>query len=338
MTATKLPVGRALLFKIESAYNGGGSLSTSTDGVLVCDAMEPTHEYAHDGRRRQPPGMAGHMRGVAPAGPRLTLTVPHEFKGAGAAYSASVFPSLHRLLLAAGFDGAGSFSGGSEKWDYTPTPIGTTPSSALAEIYGRGQKYPVQGIYLNLERVEWGDGGLPLWSFLLKGLRGAVADVALPSVTYPALSIEGPKAIGSSLLTFGSWSTNAIVKGGSFAMNRETFWRANQNATSGDAGLSVGRRGPVLELLVESTSLVGSPYHTSAGLDPYLLYEAATEITGQVQFGSTQYNRLKLIPGKLQLMAPPVEEVVDGSACWRLTCACNPSTINGNDDITIRTD
>src|SRR5687767_6917379 len=117
MTATKLPVGRALLLKIEASYNAaGGSVAAATDGVLVCDDLMPTLEYAHDGRRRQPPGMGGHMRGVAPAGPRLNLTVPHEFKGAGAAYSASVFPSLHRLLLAAGFDGAGSFSGGSEKW------------------------------------------------------------------------------------------------------------------------------------------------------------------------------------------------------------------------------
>jgi hypothetical protein len=335
MTATKLPIGRALLIKAEPSYNGGGTLSASTDGILVTDDIVPTHEYAHDGARRQPPGMAGYMRRVAPAGPRITFPFAHEAKGAAVAYSASVVPSVHRALLAAGFDGAVTVTGGSEKWDYTPTPLTGTPTSLAAEVYGRGQKYPVTGIYLNLESIEFGDGMVPHWTFQARGLRGAVSDVSFPSITYPTLTTEPPKSAGL-VLTFGSFTTNAIIRSGSLKMNRELGWRANLNAASGDAGLSPGRRTPTIELLFEATALVGSPFHTSAGLDPYKLYEAGTELTAQIDIGSVQYNRFSIIPGKLQMMGPPVEESDEGAALWRVTCQCNPTSVNNNDDTTIR--
>lgn len=336
MIATKLPIGRALLIKAEPSYNAGGTLAAATDGILVTDDLVPSHEYAHDGSRKQPPGMAGYMRRVAPAGPRLSLPFGHEAKGAAAAYSASVVPSAHRAFLASGFDGAVTTTPGSEKWDYTPTPLTGTPTSLVAEVYGRKQKYPVTGVYLNIESIEFGDG-VPLWNFLLRGLRGTVADAALPAITYPTLTTEPAKSAGMAL-TLGGFTTNAIVRGGSFRMNRELGWRANKNAASGDAGLSPGRRTPQLEVLIEAPNLVGTPFHSAAGIDPYQLYEAATEIAGQINFGSVQFNRWKLIFGQLQLMAPPVEESDEGAALWRLQFQCNPTSVNNNDDVTIRFD
>jgi hypothetical protein len=177
---TKLDLARALLIKAESSYGAGGSVSAATDGILVCQPIQPTINYLHTGERRTPPGMAGYMRRVTPAAAELAFSFQHEAKGAAAAYSASVFPSLHRALLAAGFDGAVTLTGGSEKWDYTPTPVTGTPTSLLAELYANGEKYPATGVLLNLESIDFSDLGPPLWTFSARGIKGTFADVACP--------------------------------------------------------------------------------------------------------------------------------------------------------------
>lgn len=337
MSATKLELVRALLIKAEASYLAGGSVAAATDGILVVDEIQPTLETLHDGARRMPPGMAGNMRRVPPAGRNLTFAFGHEAKGPGVAYSASVFPSIHRALLGAGFDGAGTFGGGTEKWEYTPTSGTGTPTSLLGELYAREEKYPFTGGYLNLERLAFEDLGIPLWNFQARTVCGTIADSAVPAVTYPALTIEPPAAV-NIVFTLGSWTTTAVVRGGSLAMNRALGNRANQNAASGNAGFSPGRRSPTLEILVEATDLVGSPFHTSAGLDPYLFYAAATEVSFQINIGSVQYNRWKIIPGKVQMTAYPTLEGDEGGQLWRLPFQCNPTTVNGNDDVMFRFD
>lgn len=337
MSATKLAILRALLAKPEVSYNGGGSVAAATDGILLAGPSVVLQEPLHDGSRTPPPGMAGNMRRVSPSGMGLNFPILHELKGAGAAYSASVKGSGHNLLLAAGFDAAGSFGAGTERWDFTPTPFTSVPTSLVAEIYDREQKYPCQGIYLSLESIDAPDLGVPLWTFNARGIKGTVADTAVPAVTYPALTIEPPKVAGASL-TLGSFTSNAILRSWSLKMNRALGARANMNVAGGHAGFSPGRRNPVFEVLIEATDLVGSPFHTSAGLDPYQLFENGTETAGQINIGSVQYNRWKLIFGKLQMMAPVAEEEDEGGALWRLTFQCNPTAVNLNDDVTVRLD
>lgn len=336
MSAPKLSVYRGLLAKAESAYGDATAVSNTADGILVTNDMVPTHEYAHDGGRRPPPGMAGNMRRVAPSGRTTRWEAHHDMKGFAAAYSASNVPSGHRLILAAGFDGAVTTTGGSEKWDYTFTPKGTTPTSLSVELYGRETKFPVNGVYADL-RIEAPDMGVPNWIFPMVGRAGTTADSAIPAITYPTLTTEPPKAT-TITFTMGDFVGNAVVRSWSFTLNRQIGFRANQNAASGHAGFSPGRRSPMLEVLIEATDLVNSPYHTSAGLDPYNFFEAATEVSFQLQTGATQYNRWKLIPGKVQMANAVAEEDDEGAALWRLTLQCNPTSVNNNDDVTIRFD
>lgn len=337
MSAPKLSVYRGLLAKAETAYADAAAVSNTADGILVVSDMVPAFEYVGTGERRpnNAPGMAGNMRKVAPAGRGVSYNAEHEMKGAAAAYSASAFPSGHRLILASGFDGAVTTTGGSEKWDYTPTPKGTAPTSLSTELYGRETKYPVSGVYADF-RVEAEAGQIPLWTFAMKGIGGTIADAQIPAITYPTLTTEPPRFVSASF-TLGSFTTNAVVRSFSFALNRAVGLRKNGNNT-GHSGFSPGRRNPTLEVLIEATDLVGSPYHTSAGLDPYLLFDNATEMDFSITIGATQYNRWKLIPGKVQLMAPVQEEDDEGAALWRLQLQCNPTTANANDDVTIRFD
>jgi hypothetical protein len=337
MAAPKQNTWRALLAKAEASYLGGGSVAAADDGILLAGPITPTLTYLHDGSRRQPPGMAGNMRRVAPSGAELAFPIVHEMKGAGSAYSASVTPSGHRLILASGFDGAVTTTGGSEKWDYTPTPFSGTPTSLVCELYEREEKWPVTGVYLNLESIEWADQGVPLWTFQARGVPGTIADSAIPSVTYPFLTGEPPKAVNIGL-TIGDFTTAAVSRSGRFAMNRTLSPRANQNASAGHKGFTPGRRNPTLEVVIEATAFVNSPYHTSAGLNPYLLYEAATEVAFSVTFGSVQYNRIKLITADLQMTAPPTPEEDGDTALWRCMFQMNPSSVNNSDDVTIRAD
>jgi hypothetical protein len=86
--------------------------------------------------------------------------------------------------------------------------------------------------------------------------------------------------------------TNAIVRKWQIKAGREIAPRMNQNA-GGHAGFSIGRRTPQLEVTYETPSLVGSPFHSSAGIDPYQLFDLATPLAFSLQVGSVQYNRHK---------------------------------------------
>lgn len=336
MSSAKRATVRAFLLKAEASYAGGGSLSNSTDGMLLAGPAPITVTPMHDGARVQPPGMEGNMRRVAPSGFEIAHPILHEMKGGVSAYSASVVPSGHRALLASGFDGAVTTTGGSEKWDYTPTPATGTPTSLVTKAFDRGQEYPATGVYLTLDSIECPDQGIPLWTFGLRGIKGTIADTAHPSITYPNLTTEPPKSTSMSF-AFGDWAANAVVRAWSLRMNHEISPRGNQNNT-GHSGFTRGRRNPIVEFLVEATAFVNSPFHTSAGLSPWAFFEAATEVTSSWQTGTVQYNRIKYIPGKLQMTGPPVEEEDGPTALWRITAQLNPTTVNGNDDLTIRAD
>lgn len=338
MSATKLAIARALLLKAEASYNAGGTVTATADGFLLAEPTTPTITPIHDGARRgTAPAIDGNMRRVVPSAFEIAFPVTHEAKGAAAAYSASVFPSVHRALLGAGFDGAVTVTGGSERWDYTPTPLSGTPASLFGELYAREEKYPFTGAYLNLERIAAEDLGIPLFTFGVRGLLGTIADSAIPSVTYPTLTTEPPKATNIAF-TLGSWTTTAVVRSWSLQMQRALGQRANQNASSGHAGFSPGRRNPVFECVVEAPALVTTPFHTSAGIDPYNFFAAATEVAAQVSIGATQYNRWKLILGRVQMSQSVQLEEDEGAALYRLTFQVNPTSMSLNDDVTLRWD
>lgn len=317
-----------LTTKVEASYNAGGALSTSTDGIQLAELPELVPSYAQDGSRQPPPATTGMQRRVPPTGKTAALTAKLEPKGAGAAYSASVVPNFHNLLRIAGFDAVGSFTGGSEKWTYTPTPGPTGYGSGVANAYARGELYPLTGAYADFLFSADGDV-VPLMEFPIQALLGAVTDVAVPSITYPLATIDPPKSVGSTLLSLNGVSTLIVRKWG-VKMQRQITPRLNQNAATGHAGYGVGRRNFTLEVTFETPTI--------ATMDPLALYEGATQMVWSMQIGSVQYNRIKMNGSIAQIATAPKPDKDGPVPLTSLSIQLNPTVLGNNDEITIVTD
>jgi hypothetical protein len=120
------------------------------------------------------------------------------------------------------------------------------------------------------------------------------------------------------VVTIGDWVA-PIVKGGSFKSGRNLGnARARITEAGGHLGFVPGRMVPELNLMVEQTALVGSPFHTTGGLDPDVLREAATAIDITLQFGTVSGNRWKVTLNDAQLASTkPAND--DAVAMWDLT-------------------
>lgn len=325
-----------LLGKKEVSYNGGGALSTATDGILLDELPKLVAGYANDGGRPAPPAIVGLQRRVPPVGRFVTLSPKVSAKGAGAAYSASVVPGpIHVLLQCAGFDAAVTLTGGSEKWVYTPTAETAAKSSGVFGAYARQQLYALTGALCDLNITA--DGPVvPTWEFPMSALMSAaITDVSLPAITYPALTIDPPKATNITLI-LGNL-TAAVVRKWSLKLGRTIAPRLDQNA-GGHAGFGPGRQTPQLDITFEATTLTNTPFTTASLIDPYQLFEAGTNFALSWQTGNTQYNRIKYAAGAAQIMSAPVEDEDGPTALWTLSLQLNPSTLNANDWLTITAD
>ncbi|HEV8456378.1 MAG TPA: hypothetical protein VGQ24_15885, partial [Gemmatimonadales bacterium] len=123
----------AMLGKEETTYGSAVALTTTADGIQLQfdnrDFPWASLDYAFDGDLGPSVGNLGTVLRAGKAGRSLQYEAPTRAKGAGAAYSAAVLPSIHRLLKASGFDAALTTTTGSEKYVYTPSAPGTTYTS-----------------------------------------------------------------------------------------------------------------------------------------------------------------------------------------------------------------
>lgn len=322
-----------LLGKKEASYNAGGSLSAATDGLLLDEPVKIAASYAYDGGRPAPPAILGSQRRVSPAGRVVALSPKFSAKGPGIAYTASVLPNIHVPLQIAGFDAAVDVTGGAEKVTYTPTPITGTHSSMVASVYGRGQLYPVQGIFSDLTITA--DGPVvPTWEFAMQGLAGtAFSEIALPAITYPALTIDPPKAT-NIVFTLGAF-TGGIIRKFSYKHNRTPAPALDLNA-GGHGGFRPGKRNPTIEVTFENTGFATTPFTGASTIDPYQLYDTGGNVACSIgPIGGTQYNKWKITAGAVQVMAAPVDDEDGPTALITLSLQLNPTTLNANDDITI---
>lgn len=337
--AAKLINVLGALAKIETTYGTSVALATTSDGLLLSypdrNVGAPlTIDYAFDGRVGVNPGNLSELPLSAPGGKSFSGDLPVRFKGAGVAYSASAKPAAADILLRiAGFTAALSTTTGSESYTYTPATPTSAYESASMDLYARGEKWPLKGVIADWS-FTFDTPAPPSHTFAIRGIaNGAVTDVTLPSITYPHLTVDPPNA-NAITLVIGSFTTNAVCYGGSFRLNRQIEPRVALTSSTGHEGFIPGGYAPELTLSVEATAFVGSPYHTSAGLDPILLREAATEITVSVQFGSTQYNKWKLTLSNAQLFN--VQPAANGrAATWDLTFKPSSSTPIALDDLSV---
>ncbi|RTL04204.1 MAG: hypothetical protein EKK62_16820 [Acidimicrobiia bacterium] len=336
--ATKFVNVIGALAKLESTYGTAVALTSTSDGFRLQypdrNGIPIQIDYAFDGKTGVNPGNLSDIPLSAPGGKSFSWDAPIRFKGAGAAYSASVVPpDAHLALQISGFDAAVTTTTTVEKWTYTPQVVTSAYKSATFGLYARGELWPVKGVVADWS-FTFDNPGPPTHSFAMRGIANSdVTDVTLPSITYTGNSVDAPNANGITAV-IGSFTTNAVVYSGSFRLNRTIEPRVALTSGTGHEGFVPGGYSPELTIQVEDTAFVGSPYHTSAGLDPIKLREAATKITVSVQFGSTQYNRWKLTLSNAQLYT--VQPASNGRvACWDLTFKPSSSTPIALDDLSI---
>lgn len=327
------------LAKVESTYGSAVALTTTSDGLLLSYPDRNvgaivTPAYAFNGEVGVNPGNLSNLPLALPGGKSFSGDLPIRFKGAGAAYSSSVTPfAAHLMLQASGFDAAVTTTTTAEKWTYTPQVVTNAYKSLSMDLYCRGEKWPLKGVIANWAFTA-DNPGPPTHTFSIQGIaNGAMVDATLPSITYPNLTTEPPTANGITLV-IGSFTTNAVAYSVNFKLNRTIEPRVALTSGTGHEGFVPGGYSPELTVQVEDTALVGSPYHTSAGLDPILLNEAGTKITVSVQFGSTQYNRWKLTLSNAQIYT--VQPTSNGrAACWDITFRPSSSTPIALDDLSV---
>ena len=324
------------LAKLETTYGTQVTATTTADGFLLSytdrnQGAPVTVGYAFDGSYQVAPGTLGNAKRVPPSGKFIQGDLPHRFVGAGATYTTAVFPSPHVLLRASGFDATLAAA----KYTYTPTAYSATYASASVDLYARGEKYPAYGVLANWS-YQWDGLAPPTHTFSIKGISGAVTDVTLPSITGAGgygLSVLPPGSAGLTLV-IGSFTTNAVGIRGAFNLNRDLAERVAGTASGGHLGFVPGGRKPEFRVTVEDTAFVGSPYHTSAGLDPFLLREAGTEIACSIKFGSVANNEWTHTMSTAQLV--DITPSANGpTACWDLVFQPNPSTLIATDDMSI---
>lgn len=329
----KLNTIYALLAKLEASYNAGGAPSPTTDGILLEERPKLTLAYANDGARPATGLTLGHQRRAKPTGRTGSFPVKHAAKGAGAAYSASVWPSLHVLLRAAGFDAAVDTTLGAEKYTYTPTPGPTGYASASLSAYLRGELVPLTGVLADLTSWAFQGPHVPVFEFALQGLVGAISDAGVPAITYPGLALDAPRAVNVTF-TLGNL-TQAVVRSATLKLGRKLTPRLDVNSAAGHAGFAPGERAPTLEVVYETPALATTPFTAAATIDPYQLYDAGTPVACSLAIGGTQYDKYHWAFPAAQIEKAP-EEADDGPvACTKLSLQLNPSTIAANDDLSI---
>jgi len=346
-SAAKTRIAWGSMAKAETTYLTDPSLAAASDGLLLAAPPACDHgTYLYDGHRGMTPAGVPLNRAVR-LGLEAKHTVTVEPMGAGAAYSASVYPdtlAFHSLLQSAGLVATGSFVGGSEKWYYAPMVGPSALVSVTMQNYVEGQMYKLYGGFSDLT-IEAKGPQIPLWTFVTTGTGDEPTDVAIPSITsYPTYSLVAPE-VANAAVTFGSF-TAPIVKDFTFKLNRKVdSKRVNLTAAGVHYGFAPMPPTPTIELTVEKGALkTASPWTDAATMNPYQLRNTETLVYFQLNVGTTQYNRFKIFSGstygssaQAQLVA--VAETAEGPiGQWKLTFEFKPSTYALTDLCTIQFD
>lgn len=313
----------SILSKVE-VTEGTDSTPTASDGFFATVGAIPNpiqfvRNENMSGKGSQLPGVPGPRRWPG-------IPVSQNLRGSGAAYAAGVKPKADALLRACGFAAAGTFTGGSEKWDYTfRSDVGTFESFS-SYIYRGGKLYKCLGSR-GLPSLRFALGGFATLSAQLHAMYSAPVDGALVAVT-------GEPTIGYPIMlssVFQLGSENFAAKHGEITIDcgRKIVPREDGTAASGFAGMEmVGERTPTITFQCEQTNEAGFGFWTKL--------TAGTQMDCSFTIGGTQYNRLKATMPAIQFES--LEEADrDGLAMYRASCLLvSPTGVD--DDLTITFD
>ncbi len=325
MPANKSLMTWGLLGKVEATYGIDAAPVAGTDGLLTLERPQFQLDYLFDGERGNAPGTGGRAPAAAPGGREASLQVVQEAIGGGAAYSATVKPSVDAMLRAAGFISTLDATVSSEKYTYTTQATPSAMDSLTVWAYERGQLFKAVGCYAESMIVAVDGPGIPSWDFPIKGIGSVLpTDIALPAITYPAASNLPPKFEDVSLSV--NSITDLVLRSFNFDLGREVSQRADGNATTGHAGFQPGMRAPTLELVIEADAL--------SNFNPYSLREGTTLIPITFGWGTAQYKQLDFTFANCRIT--DVSEDEDGSsAIWTIQFQVSTSDYVTSDDIVI---
>lgn len=338
MSAPKIASRWGVLAKLESSYLAATTLAAATDGVLVVERPEVERGYVHDGRRAGRPGASGAFRNVGKSGRSGSTSLAMEAAGPGTAYGASNLPNVHTLMRAAGYDAAVVTTSGAEKVTYSPSADGSWASAAL-ELYARGVKNALSGVYADELTISGDAGGIPRWVFGCMGVMAALpTDASVPSITWAGAQAADPAKAEALTVLIGNFSP-ARVRSFEYRWRRNVAARAMDNTAGTHGGFTPGaEREAQLEVVVEAATLAtGSPYNTASTLNPGELAERASALAVSLVVGSAQYKRFKIAAATAQLAEDP-DEIEGNSAMWRLVFDLKPSAYGANDEVSVTFD
>lgn len=314
-----------LLVDVETVYGDGATLAAGDDGVRLFEEATLAIGYENDGDRG---GLIGRRARVAPTGQTGSAPLRVEGKGAGAAYSASVLPEEDVLLRICGHERTDDFTVSSENVIYAPESDVSSYESGGAELYSRGQRYDMAGMYGTMSFSL--DSGFLVYTFEVGGIvENDPVDIALPAITLS--SVQPPQAQNITFDIGGV--TGLVVRAANFTSSRATQNRLDINAATGLAGLAAGARDPQLEVTFESPTL--------ATYDPWADWSAGTLKAGSFRVGLAgapgQYNRLNFAAPQAQVIGVE-EDSEDVATLYRVTYLLTETADGVNDDYTITYD
>lgn len=305
--------------KIETTYN--------TDPTLAAGDIVPMENVAYASVQEQHPdnrltGLVAQLPDIA-GGRQASIRGEAKLRGAGAAYSASVKPEVDALLRACGLAAAGSFTGGAEKWDYTPQSGATIGESVAAAMYVENA---TQGKILGAfgtGRITCRAGAPAMFAASLTGLYGAPTDVSLITATLPTVI---PPVFKSGVVTFDGVTT-LRVSAVEVDLGNSLMYLPSANDAQAFAGVIIADRRLTLTLDPEAV--------TAAVYDFHAKRDAATRVAVSWQVGTVQYNRLKFSAPKVQILE--INQVQrNGLLAYQLACLLSADA--GGDEFKISAD
>lgn len=314
--------------KEETTFGTENAPAAATDAFYLqydsADVPEMvTEEFEFDGALGPNAVGFGPNMMVPKSGRIARIALGTYFRGAGAAYSVSVFPKnrFHLAMKMGGYVPTGDFTASSEKYTYVQAAPSVTPVSATGyfwakQLEGESKMERVKALALvsNL-KASCTNPRPAKFTFDAVGIFNAIGDETFTAPTLAAIPLP---PLGSSLtFAYGSFST-ATVYDWNFDLRRDlSTLRVALSSSGGFLGAVPGGYDPLFEVTIEQTKLSDWNAYDVRGLAS----TAALALTN----GGTQYNRIKLNGPQAQLV--DVKQANRGKIPqWKLSFHLPPST------------
>ena len=304
-----------ILVKIEAEYGTDPTPTIGDDAVRIADRLWPNLRVEHvflNTRENSASGTLGAPAPGIPYGGIVSLTIPIEMKGAGAAYGAGSLPPMDPLLRSCGLARTDTFT-----TSVSYSPHNTTHASCTIWAYADGNVYKIVGCRGTL-RWPITPGETNVMIFEMQGLlSGAPTVSALGALTYAATL--PPAAVGMACTIGGVAAASVILQSAELVLGAQVQRVDSGNAADGIKKFAISGFEPRITANIETVAL--------ATYNPYTVLTGRTSTAIDWTVGSAQYNRCDLDVDAGWLVNDPAPEVVNDFCHWGLEYGCEPDEL-----------